>query len=195
MTKLKFKKEISMILGVCGKIASGKSEVMGVLGEFGFHLLYADDIVHALYESGGLGAKKITEVFGCEFLNEDGSVNRKMLRELVFLDIEKLQILNDAIHPLVSDEMRKMISSNGNTAIESVYFDEGLLGAFVDKLLWVDRDVSRIKEVLSRQRGFSDELADKTLLLIQKPEKTDYVIANNGNLDDLKKEVVDLFHP
>ena len=115
-----------MILWVSGKIASGKSEVLKVFEEEGFFCIDADKIVHEFYEPGGLGALKVLELFGEEFLDEEGAVNRTKLRDLVFFDTEALGRLNESIHPLVFDEIQKRLPKEGDIAIEAAFLSENL---------------------------------------------------------------------
>lgn len=174
-----------MIIGIAGKIASGKTEVLGILKEKGFKCINSDEIVHELYKEGREGQKKIREVFGEKFLLDNGNVNRGLLRELVFSNLEELEKLNSLIHPLVSDEIGN-IDLNGNVAIEAAYFDKEHLGKFVDKILFVERNDEEIKKVLMNDRGFSGDMADGVLEFYRKPFRIDYVVENKGSLEDLK---------
>jgi dephospho-CoA kinase len=177
-----------MIIGVNGKIASGKSEVLKILGERGFYCIDADKIVHDLYGEGGTGAKVVAAVFGDEFLAKDGSVDRVKLRDVVFADEAKLKLLNDVIHPLVYEEIAFLTKAHEgeDVAIEATYFDPNFLEDFVDKLIWVERPDSEILKVLVEERGFTPELAEKVLNNIEKPADVDFVVENDGDLGDLK---------
>lgn len=180
-----------MIIGVTGKIASGKSEVLKMLGERGFYCIDADRIVHDLYKSGGSGAKVIVAVFGEKFLAKDASVDRVKLREEVFFDEAKLKLLNDVIHPLVYEEIALLTKQNEgkDIAIEATYFDPNFLEDFVDKLIWVERPESEILKVLMKERLFSPELAAKVLNNIGKPADVDFLLKNDGSLKDLETGV------
>lgn len=179
-----------MILGVCGKIASGKSEILKILKKRGFYCIDADKIVHDLYQSGKAGAKRIEAVFGGKFLSKDGSVDRVKLRDAVFADENKLKLLNDIIHPLVYEEIAGILAKHGNSAhvaIEAVYFDENFLNDFVDNLMWVERSREEIMAVLVGEREFSRDLAEKAYDLIGKPseQEIDFIVENDGDLSTL----------
>ncbi len=184
-----------MIIGVAGKIASGKSEVLKMLGERGFYCLDADKIVHDLYRIGGAGAKVVAAVFGGVFLNEDGSVNRVKLRDVVFADEAKLKLLNDVIHPLVYEEIAFLTKKHvgENVAIEATYFDPNFLEDFVDKLIWVERPEEEVLKVLVNERGFSQESSTVAYELIIKPREFDVELKNDGNLAFLKEQLGVLF--
>lgn len=181
-----------MIIGIAGKIASGKTEVLNILKEKGFQCINSDEIVHELYKNGNKGQKEIRKIFGEKFLLDNGDVNRVLLRELVFSNLEELNKLNSLIHPLVSDEINN-VNLSGNVAIEAAYFDEKHLGKLVDEILFVERNDEEIKKVLMNDRGFSDEIADGVLKFYRKPSKIDFVIENKGSLEDLKSLVVKTF--
>jgi dephospho-CoA kinase len=176
-----------MVFGITGKIASGKSEVLKILEKKGFYCIDADKVAHELYKLGGEGARKIAEVFGEEFLFKNGEVNRPKLRDVVFNDTEKLELLNRSIHPLVYEKISTLLKQSDaeNVAIESVYFDPGCLKDLMDKIVWVNRPKENILQTLIEERNFSPELAEKAYSLIQKPSKVDFEIVNDKDLNSL----------
>jgi len=179
-----------MIIGICGKIASGKSEVLKIFEKKGFFCIDADQIVHELYRSGGPGANQIVETFGKKYLKENAEVDRTKLRELVFNYPEKLHILNKVIHPLVYSEIQSLLlPREKDVAIESVYFDEDFLENFVNKLIWVERPNDRIIKTLVSERNFSSDCAVNALSLVKKPRKVDYVIENDDSVEELEDQV------
>ena len=180
-----------MVIGICGKIASGKTEVMKIFVEKGFFPVYADKIVHNLYKRGGKCAKKIVSVFGKEFLKRDGSVDRIKLRDVVFADNRKLKILNNIVHPVVYFEitkiLKRVIKCKQKIAIESAYFEKDFAKDFVDKIIWVERSKKKIIDVLVKKRGFSRKMADSVFELIDKPANVDFILKNYGSLVELSE--------
>lgn len=157
-----------MIIGITGKIASGKSRLMKEYEERGFYCIDADKIVHDLYRKGSAGAKVIAVVFGEKFLDKDGNVDRMKLRDVVFMDEAKLKLLNDVIHPLVYAEISDLLKKNEgkNIAIEATYFDPNFLGDFVDEVVRVERPKEEIIKCLVEERGFTEEMAEKAWSLL-----------------------------
>ncbi len=183
-----------MIIGVMGQIASGKSEVLKIFRKKGFFCIDADEIVYDLYKANGEGSKRIAVVFGEKFLSPRGAVNRVMLRNEVFADENKLKLLNNVIHPIVFEEIVKLLRENHeNVAIEAIYFDQSFLNDFVDKLIWIERLPELIKKVLISERNFSSAIANFAAKLITRPNNVDLVINNNGSLSDLKRLVEESF--
>src|SRR3989339_1613059 len=139
------------VLGVCGKIASGKSTVLSVFKKHGWFTIDADKIVHELYKSGMPGQRRISDFFGEEFMKKDGSVNRVKLRGVVFDNAKKLNILNRLIHPLVLAEVLKILSNSRdvkNVTLEAIYFEDKIFDKVIDKILIVERPISAIKKEL-----------------------------------------------
>jgi len=177
-----------MIIGIQGKIASGKSEVLKILGQRGYYCIDADKIVHDLYKSGGVGAKKVEAYFGRKFLKKDGAVDRVKLRNEVFANDDERRYLENLIHPEVHAEIERLLkrTKKRKIAIESIYFDPDFLDDFVDELWWVERPRSECLRVLVEERVFSEELAEKVLDLIEKPENFDLVVKNGEGLEELE---------
>jgi dephospho-CoA kinase len=179
------------ILGIAGKPASGKSEVLSVLGDVGWRPIDADKIVHDLYREGEPGCRKIVDFFGEDYLSENGDVDRVKLRGLVFDDLRKLKILNNLIHPLVHSEILAQIQavSGENVAIEAIHFDPAVFEEILDGVLYVEREEAALREVLEG-RGLSDRQIDGVLGAFVEPFAKDLVIENNSSLEELEKKVI-----
>lgn len=183
-----------MIVGIMGKIASGKSEIMKVLKDKGFFCIDADRIVHDLYQANGEGSKRIEAVFGENFIDSNGAVDRVALRNEVFADENKLKLLNNIIHPIVFEEIINILSrKKENVAIEAVYFDQNFLDDFVDKLIWVERPAEKIRQILLNERNFPSGLVDFAVYSIKRPKEVDLVVNNVGSKSDLRRVVEDCF--
>ena len=88
-------------VGLTGSIGVGKSFVASVFNELGSHVLDADQTAREVVFPGTLGLAAITDEFGEEILNPDGTLNRKQLGTIVFADQEKRQRLNHILHPFI----------------------------------------------------------------------------------------------
>src|SRR5215217_8980777 len=97
-------------VGLTGSIGVGKSFVASVFVELGCHVLDADQTAREVVMPGTPGLKALTEAFGEEILNPDGTVNRKQLGAVVFNDETQRQRLNHILHPFIivrQDEIMK----------------------------------------------------------------------------------------
>ena len=181
-----------MILGILGKIASGKSEMLKLLKNKGFYTISADKIVSDLYKSGASGALKIANYFGDKFLNKDGSVDKIKLRDEVFNNEDERKYLENIIHPEVYNEILLLLKKHKdrNIAIESVYFDNNFLEDFVDKIYYVERPDEDIVKTLVDKRGFDISLANKVVKYFNPPADKRHIIKNNSSLEDFKNLVL-----
>jgi len=181
-----------MILGILGKIASGKSEMLKLLKKKGFYTISADKIVSDLYKPGASGAIKIANYFGNKFLNDDGSVNKDKLRDEVFNNDDERKYLENIIHPEVYNEILLLLKKHKgrNIAVESVYFDNNFLEDFVDKIYFVDRADKDIVKTLVDKRGFDLSLANKVVKFFSPTADQKNIIKNNSSLEDFKNLVL-----
>jgi dephospho-CoA kinase len=88
-------------VGLTGSIGVGKSFVASLFAELGCHVLDADQTAREVVMPGSPGLMAITQAFGEEILNPDGTLNRKQLGAVVFADEEKRQRLNQILHPFI----------------------------------------------------------------------------------------------
>lgn len=84
-----------------GGIASGKTYVSNKLSELGAHVIDADVLSRQVVESGSEGLTQIVDAFGSAVLNQDKTLNRSQLKQLVFKDARMLEKLNSILHPLI----------------------------------------------------------------------------------------------
>jgi dephospho-CoA kinase len=97
-------------VGLTGSIGVGKSFVASVFVELGCHVLDADQTAREVVLPGTPGLKAVTEAFGEEILNADGTLDRKRLGALVFADQSERERLNHILHPFIiarQDEIMK----------------------------------------------------------------------------------------
>ena len=88
-------------VGLTGSIGVGKSFVASVFVELGCHVVDADQTAREVVMPGTPGLKALTEAFGEEILNPDGTLNRKQLGAIVFNDESQRQRLNHILHPFI----------------------------------------------------------------------------------------------
>ena len=116
-------------IGLTGGIASGKSTVAAMLRDFGFDVIFADEISRMLLGPGEAALHETVREFGPEILGPDGMVDRKKLATIVFATQAKLDRLNTIIHPRVEAEMLKRFAE---------WEREGRSVAFVEAALLVE---------------------------------------------------------
>jgi len=88
-------------VGLTGSIGVGKSFVTSIFAELGCHVLDADQTAREVVMPGTPGLKALTQAFGEQILNPDGTLNRKQLGAVVFNDESQRQRLNSILHPFI----------------------------------------------------------------------------------------------
>lgn len=119
------------LIGLTGGIASGKSTVAKRWVEHGATEIDADLLAREVVAPGSIGLEQLTQTFGSEILNTDGTLDRAKLGALVFGDETKRLALNAIIHPLVRERAREILDSLPSDAI-AVYNVPLLVEAKVD---------------------------------------------------------------
>ena len=183
-----------MIVGLTGGIASGKSTVSKYLSEKGFKVYDADKIAKDISEKK-LVQEEIILNFGNKILTEEGKVDRKKLKEIVFADKDKLKKLNAIIHPKVIDFYRELKEKNTD---ETIIFDVPLLfesgiDKFCDKILVVisdyDVQLNRIIERDNIDKELASKIIKSQISNEERIKKADIVIENNTSLEELYEKV------
>lgn len=91
------------VLGLTGGIGCGKSAVSAVFESQGIAIVDADIIARQVVAPKSTGLNAIITYFGNDILNQDQTLNRSKLRELIFADETKKQWLNNLLHPLIRE--------------------------------------------------------------------------------------------
>lgn len=95
-------------LGLTGGIGSGKSTLANMLQSLGADVIDADAVSRATTARGGAAIAAIAQAFGQEFIDADGALDRARMRALVFSQPEQRKVLENIVHPLVGQEIRKL---------------------------------------------------------------------------------------
>jgi len=97
------------LIGLTGGMGSGKSTVAHMLHELGATIVDADAISRATTAAGGSAMTAIRSVFGNDFVDSTGALDRTKMRELVFADDRAKQKLESITHPLIKQAMQDQI--------------------------------------------------------------------------------------
>ncbi|XP_010174939.1 bifunctional coenzyme A synthase-like, partial [Antrostomus carolinensis] len=97
------------VIGLTGGTGSGKTSIAKLLGQLGAFLIDADRLGHTVYIPGGPAYEQVVAAFGAEILNEDGTINRKVLGAKVFGNQERLKSLTDIVWPEMAQMVKEQI--------------------------------------------------------------------------------------
>ena len=189
------------IAGITGTIGTGKSTVAAMFGELGAFIIDADKLAHEVVEPGKTAWQAIIDNFGRELLNEDQTLNRQMLADIVFKDAVKLQLLNSIVHPEVFKEDQRLVDERKSVD------PDGLVIKDIPLLLEMGREIARLmvdkiivvyaspdiqlKRLITRGVGEADarNRINNQVPVKDKMKQADFVINNDGTLDETRIQV------
>lgn len=187
------------VIGVTGGVGAGKSTVLGILEkDFDAYVIQADQIGHILMEPGEECYDAVIRLFGKETIKKDKTIDRKRISDVVFTDKEMLLKLNGIIHPAVKSRILRLIQEQREAGreicvVEAALFLEEKYQEFCDEVWYVYTEEEIRIQRLMENRGYSRE---KSLGIIKNQvsdqvfrENTDYVIENNGDLLETRRQI------
>lgn len=186
------------VIGLTGGIGSGKSTVARLLAQRGWHVVDADKIAREVVEPGQPALAELARAFGEDIIAADGTLNRGLLAQRAFVDATHTDLLNSITHPRIEAETQARFAAARAAGEECVVYDMPLL---VDKGLDKDMDAVIVVDVAADERvrrlvdyrGLDAEDARRRIAAQVDDEvrlaAADYVIDNNGALDELPGQV------
>lgn len=174
------------IIGLTGGIGSGKSTVAKVFEVLGAKLFIADTEANIITAVHPLAIKQISDAFGAGvYLN--GQLDRRALAAVVFSDLNKLQLLNSIVHPLVKEAFDIFVAKNASAPyiiMESAILVQSGFYRFTDfnVLVTASEDV-RIQRVMERNHISEKEVRHRISSQISDADNMPYCkfeIENSG---------------
>lgn len=184
------------VFGITGSIAAGKTSVTDMLAAH-WPVVDADLVSREVVAPGSLGLAQVAAAFGPEVLDASGALNRTYLRGLIAESGEAQQRLNGILHPLIiaaiKDKLAALQAAGHTVAFVSaaLMLETGSYRNYDGVVLVTADEEVRLARLL--RRDGMDEAAARKLMARQMPEAEKrrfarVVIANDGNLDDLRRE-------
>lgn len=158
------------IIGLTGGIATGKTTVSKILTGNGYVVIDADILSRSVTKKGEPAFTQIVKEFGENILNEEGSIDRKVLGKIIFSD-EKLKLrLNNITHPYIFEEIKKQIIKKCREN-KIVFVDIPLLFEEYSKLNEANINFDEIWLVYVEKSSQLNRLMKRDELNIQEAEK------------------------
>jgi len=201
----------SVVVGILGGVASGKSEVTRRLEARGAHVIHADTIGHEVLREKEI-RDRLVQHFGTEILSQEtGEIDRARMAQLVFgndtIATENRRFLEGIVHPRIRtriaerlDSVQQTIAPNERPQI--VVLDVPLLiesgwNKRCDRILFIDTaEETRLERALAR--GWtSDQFRDREaaqLAIAQKRQIATDTIDNNGPIARLDQRIDQFMH-
>lgn len=190
-----------MIIGLTGGISSGKSTVAKMIRELNIPIVDADIIAREVVEPKEAAYEKIVAHFGDKILNEDRTINRKKLGEIIFNDEKERAVLNSIVHPEVRLKMKEQKEQYLQQGYKHVVLDipllfESKLTYLVDKtlLVYVD-EKTQLERLVARDKTSLEDAMSRIksqMPLKEKIQLADEIINNNGTIEETKKQLLEI---
>ena len=188
-----------MIYGLTGGTGSGKTTVAEYLREFGCEVVDADLIARQVTEKGSPVLDKLAETFGSDILDENGELIRKKLGNKVFGDDAKMAVLNELMRKALDEGFEAALKEASSKRLYGkVFFDAPALfetnREYMVNKVWVvaaDKE-TRIARIMKRDGISREEVLKRMQSQLPDDDKiarADFVIYNDGTLEELKEKV------
>lgn len=186
-----------MVVGITGGVGAGKSTVMNMISGYDFaNTIDTDSLSKEIMNKDEQIKNKLKEAFGEDTVSKDGQIMYGILAKKVFGEdqLEPLELLNNIVHPVVIETIKKMISDKNKVwFIESAILVQTDLLGLCDEVWLVDARASvRIKRLV-RSRGYSRARA-KAMIISQRNAYSygfDQILHNN-KYSQTKRELNEL---
>ena len=187
-------------VGLTGSIGVGKSFVTSVFEELGCHVLDADQTAREVVMPGTPGLKALTDAFGEEILNTDGTLDRKRLGARIFTDQAQRERLNQILHPFIiarQDEIMRGWEAEDPDGIgiidAALMIESGGYKRF-DKLIVVHcRPEVQLERLMLRDKLARDEALRRINSQMPQEEKqkfADYLIDTSDGFELTRRQII-----
>ena len=186
----------SLVIGLTGNIATGKSTILNYLIEKCATIIDADKLGHRVIEPGGPAYDAVVRAFGKGILREDGTIDRKKLGKIVFSNPLDLGRLEKIVHPKIFELGKQEIADNDSPVIilEAIkLLEAGLMSTLCDEI-WVVTSsfATQLRRLLEMRK--MEETDARRMINLQPPQaakvnQADRVIDNDGTLTELHAQL------
>ena len=186
-------------VGLTGGIATGKSTVGAMFVELGCHLIESDQIAHQLFEPGQAVHAAVVKQFGNRVLALDGTIDRRILGDIVFKDPQARAKLNSLVHPAITQRQQEWLKDMENQDPHGIAIVDAALMIEVgtyknyDKVIVVTCSPEIQRERLRARSALSEEKIESRIRSqMPNEEKTkyaDFVIDNSGSVESTRVQV------
>lgn len=183
-------------LGLTGGIGSGKTTVSNMFTELGATIIDTDVIAHQLSEPRGEAIAVIAQKFGAAYIDINGAMDRKKMRELIFADPQAKKNLEAILHPLIRQHCEQAAADAKGAYpifVVPLLIESGNWRARVQRILVVDCDQdTQIKRVMHRNHFTREQVVQILAAQASRDERlaqADDVIDSMANVSQVRIEV------
>ena len=166
--------------------------------ELGCHVLDADQTAREVVMPGTPGLNALTQAFGEEILNADGTLDRKRLGALIFADQSKRERLNHILHPFIIARQDEILNAweaedpDGIGIVDAALMIESGGYKRFDKLIVVHcRPEVQLERLMLRDKLSRDEALRRINSQLPQDEKqkfADYLIDTSDGFESTRAQ-------
>jgi dephospho-CoA kinase len=178
-----------------GGIASGKTAVSDCFARLGVTVIDTDVIARKIVEPGRPALSQIVEGFGADFLDSDGRLDRRRMRDAIFSNPEQKNRLEAILHPLIARDVTRQIDQLAAPyciLVIPLYADSTHY-SWTDRVLVVDvNEDTQLERVIARDKITPEQahaILDAQASRQERLALADDVLDNSGTLSDLEAKV------
>ena len=189
-------------IALTGGIACGKSSVIQIFKKNAIAIIDLDVIARAVVKPKTQALSELVAHFGNGILNDDQSLDREALRQVLFENNANQKIIEEILHPKILEKMQMDIEKLNVplVVVEVPLLVEQNLSNLFDRAIVVDCDEqNQLKRLLKREN--IDEKLAKTMISAQASRKqrlalskklpTD-ILENNSQIFEMEQKAQDL---
>ena len=185
-----------MIVGLTGGIGSGKSCVGKFFQEVGIDVIDADNVAKNIINTNVEAKQVFIEKFGQKYIDSNQQIERNLLRDEIFKDINKKNILESIVHPFVRKEIQIFIENSESIykviMVPLIYETNSM--KFYEKIIVVDCDekkqISRASKRDNQTKSNIKNIIKNQASRQERLSIADEIIHNNSSLENLKNQVL-----
>jgi len=191
-------------VGLTGGIATGKTTVGEMFVELGCHLIDSDQIAHRLFEPGQAVNAAVVKEFGDGIVAADGSIDRRILGDIVFKDAQARARLNSLVHPAIIERQQEWLKQveaqdpKGIAIVAAALMIEVGTYKNYDKIIVVTCSQEIQKERLRARSPLSEDQIEARIRsqmpMEEKVRYADFVIDNSGPIAATRHQVAEVFN-
>jgi dephospho-CoA kinase len=185
-------------VALTGNIACGKTQVENILTSQCYKVIDTDRINHYILMTDVSAINEIKAAFeNDDILDENSNISRDKLGKIVFSDNLKKQKLEEILHKRIFEKMQEFYKQN---QFEKVVFAsvpllfETKMENLFDKIILISADEDiRLERLIERNnytRQYAQIRINSQMPETEKIKKADYVIYNNSDFMNLRKQVL-----
>ncbi|XDD43990.1 dephospho-CoA kinase [Leptospira sp. WS60.C2] len=185
------------LIGITGSIGSGKSTALSIFGELGAVTISSDVIARKFTEPDSPIKEELVSIFGTSIIGKDGTIDRAKIAAFAFTDANKLQALNELLHPIVRKEFLKFFHEQKEGSIVAwevpLLFETDahtICDFTVTVSLPKDQNWERVRARGGMDKADFERRTASQMDIEKKKSLSDFVVTNDTDREGLKEQIV-----